>query len=248
MSNKNINNQNGKNSKTTFTQNGINIILKDTGKKQKQKTTENLYDSIANFVELYLKEIKSFNNELSSILKIKNIEEKEKRLLEKEKTLSKRIDMYEYLANPDTEIIARIKMIESFRHNYYNLKNNILSIKSEIMINKLDTYEEKISRISFLETKFENFGATVISIILSISIISAAITAIEKLKFENVLVFVVSIVWFGMTYLLFVHYLFNKNREKNKGAVVLYAVITIIWILVLFYSCKGDIIGTFSTL
>ncbi|MDY6072345.1 MAG: hypothetical protein SPI44_05690 [Bacilli bacterium] len=248
MSNKNINNQNGKNSKTTFTQNGINIILKDTGKKQKQKTTENLYDSIANFVELYLKEIKSFNNELSSILKIKNIEEKEKRLLEKEKTLSKRIDMYEYLANPDTEIIARIKMIESFRHNYYNLKNNILSIKSEIMINKLDTYEEKISRISFLETKFENFGATVISIILSISIISAAITAIEKLKFENVLVFVVSIVWFGMTYLLFVHYLFNKNKEKNKGAVVLYAVITIIWILVLFYSCKGDIIGTFSTL
>ena len=248
MSNKNINNQNGKNSKTTFTQNGINIILKDTGKKQKQKTTENLYDSIANFVELYLKEIKSFNNELSSILKIKNIEEKEKRLLEKEKTLSKRIDMYEYLANPDTEIIARIKMIESFRHNYYNLKNNILSIKSEIMINKLDTYEEKISRISFLETKFENCGATVISIILSISIISAAITAIEKLKFENVLVFVVSIVWFGMTYLLFVHYLFNKNKEKNKGAVVLYAVITIIWILVLFYSCKGDIIGTFSTL
>ena len=248
MSNKNINNQNGKNSKATFTQNGINIILKDTGKNQKQKTTENLYDSIANFVELYLKEIKSFNNELSSILKIKNIEEKEKRLLEKEKTLSKRIDMYEYLANPDTEIMARIRMIESFRHNYYNLKNNILSIKSEIMINKLDTYEEKISRIGFLEAKFENLGATVISIILSISIISAAITAIEKLKFKNVLVFVVSIVWFGMTYLLFVHYLFNKNREKNKGAVVLYTVITIVWILILFYSCKGDIIGTFSTL
>lgn len=248
MSNKNINNQNGKNSKATFTQNGINIILKDTGKNQKQKTTENLYDSIANFVELYLKEIKSFNNELSSILKIKDIEEKEKRLLEKEKTLSKRIDMYEYLANPDTEIMARIRMIESFRHNYYNLKNNILSIKSEIMINKLDTYEEKISRIGFLEAKFENLGATVISIILSISIISAAITAIEKLKFKNVLVFVVSIVWFGMTYLLFVHYLFNKNRENNKGAVVLYTVITIVWILILFYSCKGDIIGTFSTL
>lgn len=248
MSNKNINNQKGKNSKTTFTQNGINIFLKDTGKNQKQKTIDNLYDSIANFIELYLKEIKSFNNELSNILKIKNIEEKEKRLLEKEKTISKKIDMYEYLANPDTEIIARIRMIESFRHNYYNLKNNILSIKSEIMINKLDTYEEKISRISFLETKFENLGATVISIILSISIITAAITAIEKLDIKNVLVFILSIAWFGMTYLLFVHYLFNKNRENNKGAVVLYAVITIVWILILFYSCKGDIIGTFSTL
>ena len=162
MSNKNINNQKSKNSKTTFTQNGINIFLKDTGKNQKQKAIDNLYNSIANLVELYLKEIKSFNNELSNILKIKNPEEKEKRLLEKEKTISKRIDMYEYLANPDTEIIARVRMVESFRHNYYNLKNNILSIKSEIMINKLDTYEEKISRISFLETKFENLGATVI--------------------------------------------------------------------------------------
>ena len=40
MSNKNINNQKGKNSKTTFTQNGINIFLKDTGKNQKQKTID----------------------------------------------------------------------------------------------------------------------------------------------------------------------------------------------------------------
>lgn len=248
MSNKNINNQKSKNSKTTFTQNGINIFLKDTGKNQKQKAIDNLYNSIANLVELYLKEIKSFNNELSNILKIKNPEEKEKRLLEKEKTISKRIDMYEYLANPGTEIIARVRMVESFRHNYYNLKNNILSIKSEIMINKLDTYEEKISRISFLETKFENLGATVISIILSISIITAAITAIEKLDIKNVLVFVLSVVWFGMTYLLFIHYLFNKNTKKNKGAILLYAVVTLVWILVLFYSCKGDIIGTFSTL
>lgn len=248
MSNKNINNQKSKNSKTTFTQNGINIFLKDTGKNQKQKAIDNLYNSIANLVELYLKEIKSFNNELSNILKIKNPEEKEKRLLEKEKTISKRIDMYEYLANPDTEIIARVRMVESFRHNYYNLKNNILSIKSEIMINKLDTYEEKISRISFLETKFENLGATVISIILSISIITAAITAIEKLDIKNVLVFVLSVVWFGMTYLLFIHYLFNKNIKKNKCAILLYAVVTLVWILVLFYSCKGDIIGTFSTL
>lgn len=248
MSNKNINNQKSKNSKTTFTQNGINIFLKDTGKNQKQKAIDNLYNSIANLVELYLKEIKSFNNELSNILKIKNPEEKEKRLLEKEKTISKRIDMYEYLANPDTEIIARVRMVESFRHNYYNLKNNILSIKSEIMINKLDTYEEKISRISFLETKFENLGATVISIILSISIITAAITAIEKLDIKNVLVFVLSVVWFGMTYLLFIHYLFNKNTKKNKGAILLYAVVTLVWILVLFYSCKGDIVGTFSTL
>lgn len=248
MSNKNINNQKSKNSKTTFTQNGINIFLKDAGKNQKQKAIDNLYNSIANLVELYLKEIKSFNNELSNILKIKNPEEKEKRLLEKEKTISKRIDMYEYLANPDTEIIARVRMVESFRHNYYNLKNNILSIKSEIMINKLDTYEEKISRISFLETKFENLGATVISIILSISIITAAITAIEKLDIKNVLVFVLSVVWFGMTYLLFIHYLFNKNTKKNKGAILLYAVVTLVWILVLFYSCKGDIIGTFSTL
>ena len=221
MSNKNINNQKSKNSKTTFTQNGINIFLKDTGKNQKQKAIDNLYNSIANLVELYLKEIKSFNNELSNILKIKNPEEKEKRLLEKEKTISKRIDMYEYLANPDTEIIARVRMVESFRHNYYNLKNNILSIKSEIMINKLDTYEEKISRISFLETKFENLGATVISIILSISIITAAITAIEKLDIKNVLVFVLSVVWFGMTYLLFIHYLFNKNTKKNKCAILL---------------------------
>lgn len=248
MSNKNINNQKSKNSKTTFTQNGINIFLKDTGKNQKQKAIDNLYNSIANLVELYLKEIKSFNNELSNILKIKNPEEKEKRLLEKEKTISKRIEMYEYLANPDTEIIARVRMVESFRHNYYNLKNNILSIKSEIMINKLDTYEEKISRISFLETKFENLGATVISIILSISIITAAITAIEKLDIKNVLVFVLSVVWFGMTYLLFIHYLFNKNTKKNKGAILLYAVVTLVWILVLFCSCKGDIIGTFSTL
>lgn len=248
MSNKNLNNQKEKNNKPAFTQTGINVILKNTEKNQKQKTIERLYDSISNLVEFYLKEIKTFNNDLNNILKIKNIEDKEKRLLEKERDLSKKIDMHEYLANPDTEIIGRIRMVESFRHNYYNLKNNILSIKSEIMINKLDTYEEKISGLSFLETKFENLGATVISIILSISIITAAITAIEKLDVKNVLVFILSIAWFGMTYLLFIHYLFNKNTKKNKSAVVLYAVITIVWILVLFYSCKGDIIGTFSTL
>lgn len=248
MSNKNLKHQNVENKKQSFTSNGIKNILKSTEKEQKQKPIENLYNSIANLIELYLKEIKTINNKLNDISKIENIDEKEIKLLEEENKISKKIGIYEYLANPDTEMIKKVEMIESFRYNFYNLKNKILSIKNEIMINKLDNCEKKIGRIDFLESKFESLGSTVISIILSISIITATVTAIEELELKHVLVFVVSIVWFGMTYLLFVHYLFNKNREKNKGAVVLYAVITIIWILVLFYSCKGDIIGTFSTL
>lgn len=246
MSSKNINKSNGK---TSFSSNGIKIILNNTEKnRDDRKEINDLYNSIGNIVQQYLLEIKMFNNELNDISKLKDVNAKEEKLLDKEKILSDKFDLYEYLSNPDSEVVKKVGMIESFRHNYYNLKNNILSIKSEIMLHKLDDYDKKINRISSLETKFENLGATVISIILSISIISAAITAIEKLKLKNVLVFVVSIVWFGMTYLLFVYYLFNKNREKNKGAVVLYTVITIVWILVLFYSCKGDIIGTFSTL
>lgn len=246
MSSKNINKSNGK---ASFSSNGIKIILNNTEKnRDDRKEINDLYNSMGNIVQQYLLEIKMFNNELNDISKLKDVNAKEEKLLDKEKILSDKFDIYEYLSNPDSEVVKKVGMIESFRHNYYNLKNNILSIKSEIMLNKLDDYDKKINRISSLETKFENLGATVISIILSISIISAAITAIEKLKLKNVLVFVVSIVWFGMTYLLFVHYLFNKNREKNKGAIVLYTVITIVWILVLFYSCKGDIIGTFSTL
>lgn len=246
MSSKNINKSNGK---ASFSSNGIKIILNNTEKnRDDRKEINDLYNSMGNIVQQYLLEIKMFNNELNDISKLKDVNAKEEKLLDKEKILSDKFDIYEYLSNPDSEVVKKVGMIESFRHNYYNLKNNILSIKSEIMLNKLDDYDKKINRISSLETKFENLGATVISIILSISIISAAITAIEKLKLKNVLVFVVSIVWFGMTYLLFVHYLFNKNREKNKGAIVLYTVITIVWILALFYSCKGDIIGTFSTL
>lgn len=240
MSNKNLKHQNTQNKKQAFTSTGINIILKNTEKK--------LYDSIANFVELYLKEIKKINNKLNDISKIEDIDEKEMKLLEEENKISKKIEIYEYLANPDTEIIKKVEMIESFRYNFYNLKNKILSVKSEIMINKLDNCEKKIGRIDFLESKFESLGSTVISIILSISIITATVTAIEKLELKHVLVFVVSIVWFGMTYLLFIHHLFSKNKEKNINSIILYFAITIIWILILFYSCKGDIIGTFSTL
>lgn len=239
MNNKNLN----INSKHQFTESGVKSVLKNTNNFKSKY--EIIVKSIA---EKYTDEIKILSKELSTISKIKDNSEKEIKFEEFEKNKLKNLENIEYIINPDTELVKDVKIINALRHYYYELNNNILSIKNEIMVNKLNDYEGKVERINLLESKFENLGATVISIILSISIITTAITAIEKLEIKNILVFVLSFAWFGMIYFLFVHYLFNKSREKNKGAVVLYAVITIVWILALFYSCKGDIVGTFSTL
>lgn len=246
MSNKNINKPY---SKASFSSNGIKTFLYNTEKNSNEKKEiNNLYNSIGNIVQQYLLEIKKFNNELNDISKLEDINKKEEELLRIEKILSDKFDIYEYLSNPDSEVIKKVGMIESFRHNYYILKNNILSIKSEIMIDKLDRCDKKINRISSLESKFENLGGTMISIILSISIIVTAITAIEKLDIENVLLFVVCLVWFGMTFLLFVHYLFSDKEKQNKGAIILYTVITLLMIMLIGYSCKDTLIGQLNIL
>lgn len=239
MNNKNLN----INSKHQFTESGVKSVLKNTNNFKSKY--EIIVKSIA---EKYTDEIKILSKELSTISKIKDNSEKEIKFEEFEKNKLKNLENIEYIINLDTELVKDVKIINALRHYYYELNNNILSIKNEIMVNKLNDYEEKIERIDSLESKFENLGATVISIILSISLISAAITAIEKLDISQVIVFLVCLVWFGMTFLLFIHDLFSAKKKQGKTAIIMYFIITITMIAVVGYSCKDALIGQLNPL
>ncbi len=217
----------------------------DTLLKQKDQSYE-YSDIIKDRIQTYIDYTKNYLRQLSVISAIEDNDIKEKRFEKFEKSVADDLELIEYLSNPDTDLYKDIKIIESLRHNYYKIQNACVKIKNDIVLKKLEIYENKTidseRKLSKLETRIEGMGGTVISIILSISVITSIIVAIEKIELKFVPFLVFSIVWFGMTYLLFVHCLFKKDDKTNRTALILYMLITFIWIVSMFFSFRPQII------
>lgn len=135
------------------------------------------------------------------------------------------------------------------QHNYYKIMNEILTCKNIVFAETMDAIDNKLSLLEDkskgIEEKFEGIGSTILSTVVSLTVVVTAITAIEKIGAVYIPLYLVSMVWLGMTMIVFVNNLFNKNDFNNKQATVLYYVITGITVLILigtvFYNVNNDI-------
>ena len=67
-----------------------------------------------------------------------------------------------------------------------------------------------------LNKKFEGIGSTVISIILSITVTTTAITSISRINAIYIPIFIISLAWLSMTILIFINDLFSPNNSNIK--------------------------------
>lgn len=228
----------------------VNII-----NKQAIKDISNNRDNIINSTDIiklkidyYIKKSNEILNKLSIISIDNDIINKKKNYYKFEKEYKKNVEMIEYLINPDSKDYKELKdtkiegLLDILKHNYYQIQNIRLSIKSDIVLKDLEKHEEKLTKsedkLDRLETRFEGIGGTVISIVLSISIVSAAVSAIGDMPTKYVPLFIVSMVWMGMTFILFVNGLFGKENKNNNKVIALYCLITFVWITILAVTSK----------
>ena len=120
-------------------------------------------------------------------------------------------------------------MQQKFEDATENVENKIKEIDN------LSKKQQKESKI--LSDKFEGIGATVINIILSISIISAAVVAIEKFdKPIHITMFITVITWLLMTCICFNQAIFKNKDDYPKGIIVIYVVLSLLTVIIIFLS------------
>lgn len=221
------------------------IINKSAIKKISDDRNNIIYstDIIKIKTDVYIKKSNDILTKLSLIAIDKNIVNKRNNYYKFEKENKKSIEMIEYLVNPDSKDYKELKdknivgLLDTLKHNYYQIQNIRLSIKSDIVLKDLEKHEDKLLRsedkLKRLETRFEGLGGTVISIVLSVSIISAAVAAIKDIPATYIPLFIVSMVWLGMTFILFSNGLFTKDENPKRNMLALYVLITFIWIIIL---------------
>ena len=113
----------------------------------------------------------------------------------------------------------------TLQNNYYKIKNYILNVKSE-MLNK---------QIENMSLQLENINKVTSNISSSFEV--TAITAIEKIESRFIPLYLVSMVWLGMTFIIFINNLFNKNDFNSKQATFLYGAICVLEFILLFATC-----------
>lgn len=126
------------------------------------------------------------------------------------------------------------------QHNYYKIQNAILNCKNLIFTETMKTIDKKLSLLENksegIEGKFEGIGSTILSTIVSLTVVVTAITAIDRIYTPFIPVYLLGIVWLGMTFIIFVNNLFNKSDFNSKQATTLYGVITILFMIILLWS------------
>lgn len=223
-------------------QNTIDALIK------KQKSNDiNIIDK---YIKTYIDKADQRLMELTRISLIENNDIKEEEFNKIEKEIKQDTERVEYLISPDISVYNEYESINILRHKYYLIQDNRSAIKSDIVFHKTQCHED-IMRISeeklgILETKFEGIGGTILSIVVSVSIINAAIVGIDKIDSKYIPLFIISIVWFGMTYLLFTNCMFKRDKKNNRNAMALYSVISIITIILLLIAFRKNVVEVFK--
>ena len=195
-------------------------------------------------------DFKNWTSKTNEILKqiyfmkhLTTIEQKQQQLEKLENEIENNMTFIEYIiTSTDIEVVNNSSNYNLLRHDFYSIKNQILDIKNDITSEKIDRYyidfEKADNKLSELEGKFEGLGATVITIILSITIISSSIVAIERIQSTLIPLFIVGMVWLGMTFLTFTNFLFRKKDTEIWIALIFYIVFSLIFILTLFITLR----------
>lgn len=209
----------------------------------KQQKSNNVIDK---YIKMYIDKADDRLKELTKISLMENNDIKEQRFNKIEREIKQDSDRMEYLISPDMSVYKEYESINILRHKYYLIQDNRTAIKNDIVFYKTQCHEKIMGisekKLNILEAKFEGIGGTVLSIIISVSITNTAIVGIDKIKAEYIPIFIVSIVWFGMTYLLFTNCMFKKNNDNNKNAMTLYSVITIIAVVLLLIAFREKVV------
>lgn len=209
----------------------------------KQQKSNNVIDK---YIKMYIDKADDRLKELTKISLMENNDIKEQRFNKIEREIKQDSDRMEYLISPDMSVYKEYESINILRHKYYLIQDNRTAIKNDIVFYKTQCHEKIMGisekKLNILEAKFEGIGGTVLSIIISVSITNTAIVGIDKIDAKYIPIFIVSIVWFGMTYLLFTNCMFKKDNDNNKNAMVLYSVITIIAIVLLLIAFREKVV------
>lgn len=217
-------------------QNNIDSLIK-------QQKSNNVIDK---YIKMYIDKADDRLKELTKISLMENNDIKEQRFNKIEREIKQDSDRMEYLISPDMSVYKEYESINILRHKYYLIQDNRTAIKNDIVFYKTQCHEKIMGisekKLNILEAKFEGIGGTVLSIIISVSITNTAIVGIDKIGAEYIPIFIVSIVWFGMTYLLFTNCMFKKNNDNNKNAMTLYSVITIIAVVLLLIAFREKVV------
>lgn len=136
------------------------------------------------------------------------------------------------------------KLLTRVKHNYYELKDIMLRQRSKQLESLLDKVENKISesetnnleRMNEIKEKIDNIGYNVLSMIISFSIGTALITAIDKIDALYIPIFVIGTIWLVMTLMVFVNGLFNKNDHNSKQSTFIYAIFSVLTLIALGYT------------
>lgn len=131
----------------------------------------------------------------------------------------------------------------------YNMKNIInanqlnwqVDKKIEDFRREIDGYKLEISadiskEVNAMKDTLNGMWGNVLSVILSFSIVTAAITAIEKIDKEYIILFLMLIIWLGMTLLVFFCNLFHNGIFERKVSKITYIVYTAFTVLVVFLT------------
>ncbi|MBE6156964.1 MAG: hypothetical protein E7161_04410 [Firmicutes bacterium] len=205
------------------------------------KTTELIFTKIDENIEHWYNESERILNYLFVVSKQNTIEKQEDELNKFRKKEKVNIDFIEFIIKfCDSEEFSNKNKFERLRHNYYKIKNDLLEIKNDILSKRIDNYSSELNtnnqKLNGLENKFEGIGATVISIIASVSFISAGITGIDSISPIFIPLFIFGIVWLGITFIVFINCLFRKDNFNNIIAIIFYGIITFVTLAILIFT------------
>ena len=124
-------------------------------------------------------------------------------------------------------------VIQDKRYKENNLQSKAIIKKINDTTKQYNEIQNNIKRTNYAVKKVQNdvnsVLTTIISIVLSISIITAAIAGIERINPNYILPFTTSIIFFGMVMILFIYSIY-----KGKIPIKSYALIVVTAIMVVF--------------
>ena len=115
----------------------------------------------------------------------------------------------------------------NFEMNNYHYKR-----VDEFISNSNNEITNIKTKINSIEDSFSNIGLTLIGLAISFTFIPTAITAINEMTKEYIPLFIVFIVWLGMTLIGYASSIFTKSY--NKITYIYYGIITFLFVFLIF--------------
>ena len=235
---------------------GIKRLIENNSEYQTKRLTFQL-TSIIRRTNVMLERIKTddeyiSNHEISVRTMLNRIND----VLDNSKQItSEEIDneALEQIQNLERELESNYRTLSLRYYSYYfyilERKNNILSGKLDESLKQLELLkkeqesfteqkEEFEKSVRKTNSKLESLGATVINIVLTISITSSLITVLEKVKniYESFSI-VIGCAWLLLSSILFVSEYFKNDTTQNKRQMIIYWILTAVFGILFFISC-----------